>query len=154
MLALAGSTLAVFALAGCSAPVSTSPSAPAPDAPVASLDAATADSSLGEIIVDGEGMTAYFFNKDVANSGTSACVADCVAVWPAITTTSDTPTVTGITGTVGTITGAEGGKQITINGLPIYTFANDLAPGDVNGQGVKEVWYVVSPSGEKITTAP
>ena len=54
--------------------------------------------------------------------------------------------------TVATITGVVGGKQITINGLPIYTFSKDTKPGDTNGQGVLNIWHVLSPAGEKITT--
>ncbi len=98
-------------------------------------------------------MTAYFFDKDKAGSGTSACTGQCAALWPAITAASGTPSVTGITGTVGTITGVAGGKQITINGRPIYTYAKDTAPGETKGQGVNGVWYVISPAGDELKTA-
>ena len=115
-----------------------------------STDLATAETSLGTIVVDGDGMTAYYFLKDTKDSGTSACSGDCATAWPAITTESDTPTVTGVTAEVGTITGADGALQITIDGRPIYTFAQDTAPGDVNGQGVNDVWYVIAPDGSEI----
>lgn len=113
-------------------------------------DLSTAETSLGTIVVDGKGMTAYYFTKDTKDSGVSACSGDCATAWPAITSTSDTPTVDGVTGTVGTIPAADGGKQITINGMPIYTFAKDMAPGDVNGQGANSVWYVIAPDGTMI----
>ena len=113
-------------------------------------DLSTADSSLGTIVVDGKGMTAYYFTKDTKDSGTSACSGDCATAWPAIETTSDTPTDDGVTGTVGTIPAADGGKQITIDGMPIYTFAKDTAPGDVNGQDANGVWYVIAPDGTMI----
>lgn len=168
---LAVSALTLVALAGCSstttaATASTAPSsaasadapgyppahAPASATASAGPDAATASSKLGQIIVDGKGMTVYVFDKDTANSGVSACTGACAATWPAVTSTSATPTVTGITGTVATIPGANGTKQITINGLPIYTFAADTNPGDTKGQGVKSIWWVLSPAGAKITT--
>lgn len=157
ILTLAGSALAVVALAGCSSTTtptaaSASPSMSASTAPAASPDAAIASGKLGQIIVDGKGMTAYVWDKDTANSGVSACTGTCATLWSAITTTSATPTVTGITGTVATITGVSGGKQITINGLPIYTFTKDTKPGDTNGQGVLNIWHVLSPAGTKITT--
>ena len=158
VLTLAGSALAVIALAGCSTTASTStaasasPSMSASKAPAANPDAATATGKLGQIIVDGKGMTAYVWDKDSANSGVSACTGPCADLWPAITTASATPTVTGITGTVATITGVKGGKQITINGLPIYAFSKDAKPGDTNGQGVLNIWHVLSPAGAKITT--
>ena len=157
MLTLAGSALAIVALAGCSnpttpAPASGSDSTPtASEPPAAPLDASTATSSLGEIVVDGQGMTAYYFDKDTAGSGSSACKDACAALWPAIESSSDTPNVEGITGEVSTITGVDGGNQITIDGRPIYTYAKDAAPGDVNGQGFGGVWWVISPSGEKLT---
>ena len=113
-------------------------------------DLSTADSSLGTIVVDGKGMTAYYFTKDTKDSGVSACSGDCAAAWPAIVSTSDTPIVDGVTGTVGTIPTADGGKQITINGMPIYTFAQDMAAGDVNGQGANGVWCVIAPDGTMI----
>ncbi|PJJ65665.1 COG4315 family predicted lipoprotein [Compostimonas suwonensis] len=177
MLTVAGSAIAILALAGCSAQTdsgtaddtsssssssgsssgsgaygdtSSTPS-DATQAPAASGDdLAVASSSLGEIVVDGQGMTAYVFDKDTQNATSSACTGDCAAAWPAIETSSDTPTVTGVTGTVGTITGVDGGKQITINGWPIYTFASDSAAGDVNGQAFGGVWWAISPAGEKI----
>lgn len=158
---LIGAALTALALAGCSTTASTSPGtanpAPATSAPsapaAAGNDAAVATTALGKIIVDGKGMTAYFFDKDKANSGTSACTGQCAAIWPAITAASSTPKVTGITGTVGTITGVDGGKQITINGRPIYTYSKDTAPGETKGQGFNGVWYVISPAGDEIKTA-
>jgi predicted lipoprotein with Yx(FWY)xxD motif len=117
---------------------------------MAAADLATAETSLGTIVVDGDGMTAYYFLKDVKDSGTSACSGDCLTAWPPITTESDTPTVEGVTGEVGTITGTDGSTQITIDGRPIYTFAQDTAPGDVKGQGANDVWYVIAPDGSEI----
>ncbi|MCU1440426.1 MAG: hypothetical protein JWP85_1423 [Rhodoglobus sp.] len=155
MLTLAGSALAIVALAGCSSPTtppagdSGSTSAPS-DAPATGVDATTATSSLGEIVVDGQGMTAYYYDKDIADSGSSACMDACAALWPAIESSSETPKIEGITGEVATITGVDGGNQITINGRPIYTYAQDAAPGDVNGQGFGGVWWVISPSGEEV----
>jgi predicted lipoprotein with Yx(FWY)xxD motif len=153
-----GAVIVALALAGCatsggtssgssgSGSTSSSPSAAAKDAGVAST-------KFGSVIVDGKGMTAYFFNKDTANSGTSACTGQCATLWQAITSTSATPSVSGVTATVATITGVAGGKQITINGRPIYTYSKDTAPGDTNGEGVGGLWYVVSPSGQEITSA-
>jgi len=150
--ALAGCALTVLVLAGCSTAEdsSTADSPAATSDPAAAAEIATADSDLGEIIVDGEGMTAYVFDKDVADSGESTCVGECLAAWPPIMSASDEPVIDGVTGTIETIS-IDGGKQITINGLPIYTFAKDTAPGDTNGQGVNDVWWVISPDGEKIS---
>lgn len=110
----------------------------------------TAASSLGTIIVNGQGMTAYVFDHDSANSGVSTCTGACLSLWPAITSTTATPIVTGISGTVATITGSDGAKQVTINGLPLYTYTPDTKPGDDSGQGYGGIWWVVGPNGHKI----
>jgi len=110
----------------------------------------TASTSLGTVVVDGAGMTVYEFDKDTKGSGKSACTGGCASLWPAVTA-SGTPTLTGVSGTVGTITRADGTKQVTLNGHPLYTYANDAKPGDVTGQGVAGIWWVVSPTGSEMT---
>lgn len=116
----------------------------------ANVVAKVGTSSLGKIVVDGKGMSAYFFDLDKANSGVSACSGICATNWPAITSMTAKPNVSGISGTVGTIAIKGGGHQVTIAGRPIYTFAFDKAPGQVKGQGAQGVWYVISPSGKEI----
>ena len=99
----------------------------------------TASSSAGTIVVDAKGMSVYFFTKDTKGSGTSACTGACLAQWPPVTTTSGTPSASGVTGTLGTITTPDGRKQVTLNGMPLYYFAKDTKAGDVLGQGVNNV---------------
>ncbi|ARU51521.1 putative lipoprotein with Yx(FWY)xxD motif [Cellulosimicrobium cellulans] len=113
----------------------------------------TADSSLGTIVVDGQGMTVYYYDKDTKGSGTSACEGECAAAWPAVHAASADPEVDGVTAEVGTITGVDGELQVTVDGRPVYTYAADQAPGDVSGQGVNGVWYVVAPDGTEIMDA-
>lgn len=128
--------------------------APAPatpsSVPQGSVDLKVADSKLGKIVVDAKGMTVYHFTKDVKDSGKSNCTGECIAAWPPVLTESDNPKVEGVTGTVGTIPTPEGKKQITINGMPIYLWVKDTAPGDTTGQDMNEVWYVVAPDGQMI----
>lgn len=152
--------VAIAALAGCSAPAATpdeeqaAPStAETPAATVEQADITVAESTIGEIAVDGEGMTVYFFAKDTAGADASACVDACATNWPAVSPSGADPVVDGVDGEVGTITGVNGEPQLTINGLPVYTFAKDLAAGDVNGQNFMEVWHVITPAGEPLTDA-
>jgi predicted lipoprotein with Yx(FWY)xxD motif len=102
--------------------------------------------------VDGDGKTVYFYTRDNAGATKSACTGGCATLWPAVT--SDTaPKLQGVTGKIGSITTADGKQQVTINGMPIYYYAKDTAPGQVNGQGVAGVWYVVAPDGSMIQGA-
>lgn len=134
---LAAASIAVLALAGCGMS--------------GNGTLATAHTKLGTVVVDGQGKTVYVFDHDTAGSGKSACTGACTGLWPALTSTSMHPTARGITGTVGTITVSGGQHQITLNGLPLYTYSGDNAAGDVNGQGVQGIWWVVSPAGKKIS---
>ncbi|WP_449372765.1 COG4315 family predicted lipoprotein [Arthrobacter psychrolactophilus] len=113
----------------------------------------TATTKLGTIVVDGAGMTVYFYDHDKPNESASACTGSCIVLWPAVTTTAATPSLAGVTGTIGTITGTDGAKQLTLNGLPLYTFAGDKNPGDTTGQGYGGIWWVVDSAGAKVTGA-
>lgn len=111
----------------------------------------TADSTLGKIVVDGKGMTAYVFDNDTVGSGVSACTGDCLKMWIPITADSGTPDGAGVTAPVGTIRTPDGTFQVTVAGLPLYTFVKDTAPGNTNGQLIKGIWHVISPNGDKIS---
>lgn len=103
--------------------------------------------AAGTILVDAaSGLTVYMFTEDVKDSGTSACTGGCLTAWPALTVPAGaTPTGgPGVTGTLGTITRPDDGTlQVTYDGLPLYFFQNDEAPGDLNG--VYDKWETVAP---------
>ena len=124
---------------------SAAPSA-APSAAGATVEA-TDVGSIGTVLVAGSnGMTVYVFTKDVKDSGKSACTGQCITIWPALTVADGaTPSAgSGVTGKLGTIKRDDDGKtQVTYNGLPLYFFHNDSAPGDANG--VYDMWEVVKP---------
>ena len=107
---------------------------------------ATSVGSIGTVLVAGSnGMTVYTFTKDVKDSGKSACSGDCLVKWPALTVAAgETPKGgEGVTGTLATITRDDGTLQVTYNGLPLYFFQGDSAPGDANG--VYTNWEAVKP---------
>jgi predicted lipoprotein with Yx(FWY)xxD motif len=132
-----------------SAPAESSAPASSP-VPAGAAELKTASSGAGQIVVDAKGMSVYFLTKDVKDSGTSACTGSCIASWPPVLTDSASPAVEGLTATVGTIPTPEGKKQVTVNGLPVYHYGKDKAAGDITGQGVGNVWYLVSPAGDPV----
>lgn len=144
---------ALLLLAGCGDSSGADESAGNGGAAPADAVLATADSEFGEIVVDAEGRTVYVFDRDTAGSGSSACTGQCLENWPAVTADEDAPTVDGVSGEVGTIERDDGTTQVTLEGLPLYTYVGDTGAGDVSGQGVQDVWWVVGPDGAKITGA-
>jgi predicted lipoprotein with Yx(FWY)xxD motif len=52
-------------------------------------------------------------------------------------------------GTFGTVTTANGAKQITYNGSPLYTYKN-AKPLTTKGNGVGGVWHVIKMSESNI----
>jgi predicted lipoprotein with Yx(FWY)xxD motif len=98
------------------------------------------------VVASSNGMTVYTFTKDVANSGTSACTGACLTKWPALTVPAgSTPAgASDVTGKLGTITRADDGSaQVTYNGLPLYFYSGDTAPGD--SKGIYTNWVAVKP---------
>jgi len=106
-----------------------------------------ADSALGSILVDGDGNTLYLFTPD--NQGESVCYDQCEAAWPPLVDQIEAGD--GVDASLlGTAPRTDGSDQVTYNGWPLYYFANDTAPGDTNGQGINDVWYVLAPAGNAI----
>ena len=101
----------------------------------------TANTSLGEILVGGDGFTLYAFSSDSEN--TSTCYGTCAANWPPLLITDTIAIPKGLPGTMGAILRSDNTTQVTYNGKPLYTYVADFSPGDTNGEGVGGKWYVV-----------
>ena len=109
-----------------------------------------ADSELGEILVDPDGFTLYVFDADV--DGESACYDACASLWPPVP--ADTPIDAGLDSALfGTTSRTDGTDQLTVNGMPLYRYTPDAAPGDVTGQGLNGVWWVVDSGGNAVEAA-
>lgn len=109
-----------------------------------------AQTSLGKVLVNSQGMTLYTLSADGQDHST--CSAQCLQFWPAVA-----PTGLGkLAMTTGHTTTPDGTAIATVAGHPVYTFSLDHAPGDVNGEGVNEfggIWYAVSPTGQPVKNA-
>jgi predicted lipoprotein with Yx(FWY)xxD motif len=137
------------------APVATTAptAAPATAAPVeATINVAT-DPKLGQILVDGKGMTLYMYTKDGPNQ--TVCTGQCLKFWPALITQGNPTLGPGVDASlVGSTAMADGSKIVTYNKMPLYYFAKDTKPGDTVGQDNQKVWYVVSPDGKPVGYTP
>jgi predicted lipoprotein with Yx(FWY)xxD motif len=92
--------------------------------------------SLGPIVTDANGMTVYTWAGDTQGAGSSACSGNCAVAWPPVPA-DDTMAMDmmGMATGVGALQRDDGSYQLTLNGWPLYRFANDRAPGDANGNG-------------------
>jgi predicted lipoprotein with Yx(FWY)xxD motif len=101
---------------------------------------------LGKLLATAGGWTLYTFAKDSA--GVSACTSSpCSDFWPALTVKEPPTAEPDVKGALGSTTRPDGSMQVTFNGMPLYTFTQDKAPGDANGDGLNDfggVWHAVS----------
>jgi predicted lipoprotein with Yx(FWY)xxD motif len=121
------------------------PAAPGEGTPVpaATLEIGFTE-ALGPFLVDAEGNSVYLFTNDTT-AGESACYDDCAVNWPPVPAAEAMLLPPGIQGTLTEIEREDGTTMLAYNDIPLYYFVADEAPGDVNGQGVGEVWYIVPP---------
>lgn len=86
-------------------------------------------------------MTLYVFDKDVANSGKSACNGPCATNWPPFhAMDSDTAG-----GDYSIVVRDDGKKQWALKGKPLYYWSKDQKPGDKTGDGFNKVWHAAKP---------
>jgi predicted lipoprotein with Yx(FWY)xxD motif len=110
-------------------------------------------SGVGKILVDSNGMTLYYFEKDQKDSGKSKCEGACASAWPPLTTGGEAEAMAGVNASMlGTIERSDGTTQVTYAGWPLYTFVEDQKPGEDNGTDSKAFggsWYPLHSNGEK-----
>lgn len=108
---------------------------------------------LGNILTDSAGMTLYLYTKDAP--GVSNCTGQCAASWPPLLVAAGAAAQkdSDVTATLGTIQRVDGTTQVTVNEMPVYYWIKDTKPGDVSGQGVGGIWFVLDPSGAMVKTA-
>ena len=104
--------------------------------------------AVGNYLVDGSGNSLYWFTKDSANM--SACSGDCIKNWPAFAVDSFVVPSALKASDFGTISRSDGTMQATYKGYPLYYWVKDKMHGDVTGQNVGKVWFVIDP--EKFPT--
>ncbi|MGY0060803.1 hypothetical protein ACWY4P_30385 [Streptomyces sp. LZ34] len=107
--------------------------------------------ALNPVVVNGAGFTLYRFDKDTAMPSRSNCEGACATTWPPVLIAPGGKIfVDGVKpSAIGVIKRADGTRQVTINGWPVYRFSKDTKPGDTKGQGVGGTWFGVTPDGRK-----
>ena len=147
----AGLAAMALVIAACgSSSSSSTPAAPGSAAPASSAAASSAVKSAtiggATVLTNSGGFTLYWFVPDTSTK--SNCNGSCASFWPPVK--GPVTAGSGVTGTLGTITRADGSTQATYNGHPLYTYKGDTAPGQNNGNGLNisgGLWHEVTVSG-------
>jgi predicted lipoprotein with Yx(FWY)xxD motif len=157
---LAVALLAVlgFVAAGCGG----SSSSAAPKSGVAGAEHSTSSvavktrkvKGLGTVLVNSRGRTLYVFMNDKQRHVT--CTGSCASFWPPLKWKgSGKPKAGGAAKSklVAWDKDPAGGKVVTYNKWPLYTYSGDSAAGDANGEGQNlngGKWYVISAKGKLV----
>lgn len=134
------------------------PGASAVDEPIEVGRLTVIRTEYGDALADRDGNALYVFGADGRDE--NAC-ADrrCARRWPAALAGGGVERpdeVTARLGATGTAQpGTRGERQLTLNGRPVYYYAQDTAPGDARGHGAMpggedSVWYLVGTDGESL----
>lgn len=147
--------LAACGSSSSSSTASSAAAAPATTGSASALVVKTASNSTlhATVLVDARGLTLYRLSGE--QNGKWICTsAACLGVWHPLTVSGHVAPK-GSVGSLGTVKRPGGMMQVTVNGMPLYTFAEDTSPGEAKGQGVKDVgtWNAISSSGQPVTSA-
>jgi predicted lipoprotein with Yx(FWY)xxD motif len=94
-------------------------------------------SGVGTVLVSTPGLTLYHLAGESASKIT--CTGQCASVWPPFllpASNSGASAGSGVSGSFGTVQRPDGGTQITFDGMPLYTYVGDTAPGQAKGQNL------------------
>ena len=151
MVMLAGLVAAVVLAAGCGSSTGSSGGA-AGGGGDTTVQTEHSSALNANVLVNGNQMTLYTLSAE--QKGRFICTktstipgsnTPCVSLWIPLTVANNTTPSGPVS--LGTVTRPDGGgTQVTYHGRPLYTFANDKAPGDASGNGFHDVgtWQAVT----------
>jgi predicted lipoprotein with Yx(FWY)xxD motif len=104
--------------------------------------------TVGNYLTNSTGWSLYMYTPDKPNSGNSSCYGGCATAWPPFYAGSNLTLPSSLKASnFGTINRTGGGKQTTYLGSPLYYYAYDTSAGDISGQNVGHIWFLMSPAG-------
>ena len=93
-----------------------------------------------EIIADSKGLSVYTFAPDKAD--VSVCYDQCAKDWPPVLVAAGVV----VKAPFGVSTRKDGTLQVTRDHRPLYEFDEDKVQGDIFGEGLDGIWFVVDPN--------
>ena len=106
-------------------------------------------SRLGWVLAEASGFVVYTYGGDT-KGGKPTCTGGCAAIWPAVTGIPMVGPAASLPFNLGTVTMANGAKQITYNGYPLYTLKGARALS-TKGDGIEGKWHVIKLSKKNVT---
>ncbi|MUT64841.1 plastocyanin/azurin family copper-binding protein [Paenibacillus sp. NEAU-GSW1] len=105
------------------------------------------DAAVGTYMADKSGMTLYYFTKDAEDL--NACQDQCLVNWPVYDSKQLQIPAFLNKADFTKLSRPDGTEQWMYRGYPLYYFIQDKQPGDIKGQNVGSVWYVIDPASFK-----
>ncbi len=102
--------------------------------------------SFGKVLVTRSGQALYWWNRE--RGGRVRCTGSCARAWPPLIVPKRArvaATVRGVKGRFGTTRRPDGRRQVTYQGMPIYTYAHER-PREVRCNNVNG-WFVARARG-------
>lgn len=109
----------------------------------------------GWALVNARRLAVYTLDGDTG-AGKTTCAAACLDTWTPLAA----PEVANTIGEFAPLSRADGIRQWTWRGKPLYTYAGDAEPGDVTGDGKDKKWHAAvmvryfNPANVVITNSP
>jgi predicted lipoprotein with Yx(FWY)xxD motif len=138
-LAIAATVGSVTAASAGATPAGSASPAAHSAAPTVATASVTVAGVTETILVNAGGLPLYYYAPDTATR--SRVAGGLAQLWPPLTSAA-APAAAGLTGRLSVLNDVNG-HQVTYNGHPLYTFADDRA-GQVTGQGVQD-FFVATP---------
>jgi predicted lipoprotein with Yx(FWY)xxD motif len=103
-------------------------------------------SALGFVLARTNGQVVYVYDKD-SKGGSPTCTGSCASTWTAVLGKPAASPADTLPGTLGTVSTANGAKQITYNGLPLYSYKGAKVFATTGNGGD---WHVIKLSSSDI----
>ena len=104
---------------------------------------------MGSMVIDDKGMTLYRSDLDQSSPPMSMCTGECANTWMPVMAQGDVEAMGVEESLVGSVDRADGMKQLTLGGWPLYRYMGDTKAGQMNGHAKDDMWYPVTPTGKK-----
>ncbi|MGO9780409.1 MAG: hypothetical protein ACLPKE_07265 [Streptosporangiaceae bacterium] len=158
--AVAGAWVAVLLLAACGSTAAAgaqSAAKPPRHGPAVQIMARSLP-DVGTVLVTSKGYALYMFGPD--NHRSVTCTGVCAGTWPPVKLPAGGSLAAG-PGVSAALLGSDpdpgGGRVVTYDGWPLYTYTGDIDPGQATGQDIDlngGDWYVLRPSGRPLIPGP